>query len=60
MNETEILALLVALLVAILAGLAAGFLSWRSGRPVPSAALVGGGAALTFLAVYFAAVSAYR
>jgi len=60
MTKIELLALLLALSLAILLALVAGILAKASGKSVAAAALVGGGVLMTAMAVYFAAVAAYR
>lgn len=60
MTTPEILVLLLALSGALNIAMVAGALARASGKSLAAAALVGGGAALTGLTVFFAAVAAYR
>jgi hypothetical protein len=60
MTTGEILTLLLALSGALNLAIVAGALARTSGKSLAAAALVGGGAALTGLTVFFAAVAAYR
>jgi hypothetical protein len=60
MTTAEILVLLLALSGALNLAIIASALARASGKSLAAAALVGGGAAMTALAVFFAAVAAYR
>ena len=60
MTTTTILSLLLALSTALNLGLVATSLARATGKSPAAAALVGGGAALTALTVFFTAITAYH
>jgi hypothetical protein len=59
-TSQQILTILLALSVSLNAGFVAGFLATRSGSALAQAALIGGSAMGGGLALFFAAVAAYR
>ncbi|WP_137991475.1 hypothetical protein [Streptomyces vilmorinianum] len=60
MSQVQLLWLLLALSVALHLACCAGWAARRAGNGRAQAALIGGGAACTSLAVFFAGVSAFR
>lgn len=60
MHTTQILALFLALSAALNVALAAGVTARLAGLGYAQAILTGAGAAGTFMAIFFAAVSAYH
>jgi len=60
MSATQILTLLLALSGALNVAFLAGFTAHLAGASTASAALTAAGAAAAVMAVFFAAVSAYR